>query len=121
MVKALKSTAMYGCETRGRVAELYGNQLHPAGWGGKQVEILNFMRYLKEQAAVMDHVVVKMDIGGSEWDILPCLARSSAARHIDDLYLRAYDPKQGSLGTSKDEVQPTLSRLKQFGLHINQI
>jgi len=121
MVKALPATAMYSCETRGRVADFYGNSVHPVGYGGTRVEMFNFMRYLKEQTAVVDHVIVKMDIGGSEWDILPCLSRSSAARHIDQLYLRAYDPKLGSLGTSKDDVQPTLTRLRQFGLHINQI
>lgn len=119
-IRALPSTAMYSCEPQGRLAEFRGNSIKPIGSGGQPTVTLNLLQFLKEHALATDHVIIKMDIGGGEWDILPCLARSSAARIVDLLYLKEYSPQQGSFGTSEHEVQPTLERLQQFGITVVQ-
>merc|ERR1719446_504955 len=53
---------------------------------GKQavtVPTVNIMKLLYETATPQDYVILKMDIEGAEWDIMPCLAESPAASLID--------------------------------------
>merc|ERR1719291_1236610 len=46
-----------------------------------------------------DWVMVKMDIEGAEWDILPCLALAPAASLVDRLFVEIHNQSMGSTGT----------------------
>jgi hypothetical protein len=118
-VETLASTAMYSCEPLdGLQAEFLKGRLKRPGSAGRPVKTLNLMRFLSERALQKDHVVVKIDVGGAEWDVLPCLARSSAARLVDVMYVHSYDPQMGSFGTLKKETGPVLQRLHQLGIKV---
>jgi len=88
------------------------------------VELYNLMRLLQENALPEDHVTVKMDIEGAEYDILPCLADAPAAELIDTLYLedhcpgRHWCPTTGMAGNSKTTFQNAISKLQKRGVKI---
>ena len=58
--------------------------------GTEQVPLLNFSRWLQRHVAAEDFVVVKMDIEGSEYEVLPSLLRSRAIKLIDELLLEVH-------------------------------
>jgi len=89
-----------------------------------QVRLVNLMRLLTENAIPEDTVVVKMDVEGAEWDILPCLAKSPAVRLIDTLYLenhcdgKKWCPSTGQAGNTWDDWNTALASIKQAGVHV---
>lgn len=121
LVTAMPSTAAYSCvPPGGGKAELGHDLVQQPGGGGQSVGIVNILRFIYEAAAPGDHVILKLDLGGAEWDILPCLARSPAARLVDVIYIRDQKLSRslGSFGTIISELQPTLDRLQQFGVRV---
>lgn len=88
------------------------------------VELFNLNRLLLENAIPEDTVVVKMDIEGAEYDILPCLADSPAANLIDTLYLedhcpgKYWCPSTGQAGNSKKTFNLALEKLRKRGVAI---
>merc|ERR1719313_3191635 len=98
--------AIYMCD---KEAENFYLDTHdPNGWGSAldtqhdsvktvkkpvPVKLVNLARLLKTTVLPQDVVVVKMDIEGAEWDILPCLAGNpDVAKLIDTLYLENHCP-----------------------------
>lgn len=57
----------------------------------REIDTLNLMRLLHEQTLPDDKVLIKMDIEGAEFDILPCLAQSPIATNIDYLVFERHD------------------------------
>jgi len=121
MITTMSSTAAYSCTPPpSEKAEMYGNQLRGKGSGGWPTNTVNILKFIRELALPTDHVILKMDIGGTQWDILPCLARSTTARLIDVIYFKDVDEKASSFGTIASEKRPTLERLQQFGIKVMQ-
>jgi len=104
-VHAFPSTAAYMCE--GQTSFFLDTVNHDKNyWGssmssnhqdvqasGKQkvtVPTANLMKLLYENTIPDDYVMVKMDIEGAEWDIMPCLATAPIASNIDRLYLEQH-------------------------------
>ena len=54
------------------------------------VAIVNFSRWLCEHVTPDDFVVVKMDIEGSEYSVLPSMLRSRAVLLVDELMLEIH-------------------------------
>lgn len=137
MVYPMPQVAVYMCDKEAETFHL--DVSGPGGWGSAldgnheavrtntvdvQVKLLNLMRLLTENARPEDTVVVKMDIEGAEWDILPCLAQSPAAKLIDTLYLENHCagdhwcPTTGQAGTTWAQWEASLAMLKQAGVKI---
>jgi len=136
-VYPLMTTAAYMCDKEQE--KFYLDTSGPSSWGsslddhhesvktqkqGVNVKLYNLMRLIVENALPEDTVVVKMDIEGAEYDILPCLANSPAAELIDSLYLEDHCPgdwwcpTRGQAGTTKAAFNEALRRLKARGIHI---
>lgn len=62
-----------------------------------------------------------MDVGGLERDIVSCLARSSAARLVDVMYLKKYGADASPFGVTDNELADALGRLKQSGVKMIDI
>jgi len=136
-VYPMTATAVYMCDKPRE--SFYLDAAGPGGWGSSLdkehevvaeraravgVRLYNLMRLLQENALPEDTVVVKMDIEGAEYDILPCLAESPAASLIDTLYLEDHCPgswwcpSTGQAGNSKAQFSAALQKLKQLGVKI---
>jgi len=132
-VKVLSSTAAFMCEgktsfyldTVNTAKNFWGSSMssnHPdVKNSGKQkvtVPTMNLNRILFEQTIPGDWVMVKMDIEGSEFDVLPCTAQSPSASLIDRLYLEQHSPDWGMSGTTPQQMEIAKSTLRSKGVDI---
>jgi len=133
-ISVMSSHAAYMCEgqtsfyldTVNTAKNFWGSSMsnnHPdvKASGAKQkvtVPTLNLNRVLYEQTIPGDWVMVKMDIEGSEFDVLPCVAKSPSASLIDRLYLEQHDPSWGQAGTTPAQMEAAKNELRQKGVDI---
>jgi FkbM family methyltransferase len=130
-VTSLYSTAAYMCEgqtsffldtndaTNNWGSSMSGN--HPDVVNGKlnvTVPTVNINRILFEQTIAGDHVIVKMDIEGAEFDTLPCLAESPSASLIDSLFLEQHFADWGNIGTTVTDMETAKATLISKGVKI---
>mmetsp|Transcript_21228 Transcript_21228/g.39002 ORF Transcript_21228/g.39002 Transcript_21228/m.39002 type:complete len:324 (-) Transcript_21228:216-1187(-) len=117
-VKSMHSTAAYMCEAKTSFyldtvndehnnwgSSMSENHVDVVASGKVQVTVptMNINRLLYEQTIPADRVILKMDIEGAEWDILPCLAKSSSASLIDILLVEVHRKKLSNIGTTAEE------------------
>lgn len=132
---SLASTAAYMCEAQ---TSFYVDTVNTATnfWGssmsenhrdvissGKKkvtVPTVNIMKLIYENTIPADWVMLKMDIEGAEWDVLPCLANSPAAPLVDRLYLEEHPQSWSLTGTSNEVFQGAKASLKQQHVDIPQ-
>jgi FkbM family methyltransferase len=132
-VSVKASTAAYMCESStsfyldsvNTEKNFWGSSMsanHPdVQASGKQkvtVPTVNLNRMLYESTIPGDWVMVKMDIEGSEYDVLPCVAKSPSASLIDRLYLEQHDASWGMAGTSLAEMEAAKAELRRRGVDI---
>jgi len=125
LVDSRAGTAAYMCEaqtsffvdTVNTQNNYWGSSMSPnhpdAQKSGLQQVVVNTMnlnRYLYENTIPGDWVMVKMDIEGAEWEVIPCLAQSPAASLIDRMYLEEH-PQSWTQGSATQE-QMTEAKLK---------
>jgi len=82
------------------------------------VPTVNVLRMVYESTIPSDYVVLKMDIEGAEWDILPCLAKAGYADKIDQLLVEIHPITWGNAGTTQGQMDAALYTLKQRGVDI---
>lgn len=137
-------TAAYMCDSDN--ATFYLDVTSPQGWGSSldpdhesvkdtaatsnvSVSLTNIMRLLRENTIPSDTVIVKLDIEGAEWDLLPCLANSSSASLIDTLYLESHChtnhetkmkwcPSNGLKDNSQEVFDWSLSSIRMKGVDV---
>jgi len=133
LVNVMSSTAAYMCEaqtsffldTVNTQKNFWGSSMsssHPdvqrSGQQKVTVPTANLNRILYEQTIPSDWVMVKMDIEGSEYDVLPCTANSPAASLIDRLYLEQHQPSWGMAGTTPQQMEDAKNTLRSKGVDI---
>lgn len=136
-VHAYSSTAAYMCEattsffldTVNHDQNYWGSSLSTnhqdtkkSGLTKVTVPTANLMRILYENTIPGDYVIVKMDIEGAEWDILPCLANAPIAHNIDRLYLEQHPADWAATGpgTPESVIPDAKAKLTSKGVDIPQ-
>lgn len=136
-INLMSSTAAYMCEAK---TSFYLDTVNTAEnfWGssmnseapdvqksGQQkvtVPTMNLNKILFEQTIAADWVMVKMDIEGSEFDVLPCMAKSASSSLIDRLYLEEHkhlpQSSWGMAGTTPQEFEDAKAALRAKGVDI---
>jgi len=84
------------------------------------VPTINLNRLLYETTIPADWVIVKMDIEGAEWDVLPCMAHSSASSNVDALYMEVHPSSWGMIGTTPEGLTAAKQVLMAKGVQIPQ-
>jgi FkbM family methyltransferase len=133
LVKVMSQTAAYMCEgqtnffldTKDVRENFWGSSLsavHPdVVKSGKQkvkVALSNLNRILTEHTIPGDWVIVKMDIEGAEWDIVPCLAESPASALVDRMYMEVHQRGWGLEGTTAAVMNQALQVLVDRGVQV---
>merc|ERR1719162_2076962 len=109
-VKADASTAAYMCEakttfyldTTSVEHNYWGSSMssnHGDTQGGQTpvtVPTINVLKLLYETTIPSDYVILKMDIEGAEWDVLPCLSQSPVAKLVDRLLVETHPVSWGN-------------------------
>jgi len=132
-VEVKSSTAAYMCEaetsfyldTVNTAKNFWGSSMssnHPdvqnSGKTKVTVPTINLNKVLFEETIPGDWVMVKMDIEGSEFDVLPCTAKSPSASLIDRLYLEQHSPDWGMAGTTPQQMELAKNELRSKGVDI---
>lgn len=132
-VHLYEATAAYMCEahtsfyldTVTTEHNYWGSSLSPnaqdvksSGMQKVTVPMVNLNKVLTEMTIPGDWVMVKMDIEGAEWDILPCLAISPAASLIDRMFIEFHPAEQGLVGTDQTTIDLAQQMLRLRGVDI---
>lgn len=131
-VHARSSTAAYMCEakttfyldTKTVAHNYWGSSMsanHADTEGGKTpvtVPTVNIVKLLYETTIPGDYVILKMDIEGAEWDILPCLSKTPVAQLVDRLMLEMHPQEWGNAGTTQQGLDAALATLRSKGIDI---
>lgn len=133
-VRSLVSSAAYMCEgftsfyldTVDVEQNFWGSSMSPNAndvkrSGGKKhvrVPLVNVARLIMESALPEDYVLLKVDIEGSEHDIIPCLTQSRAAFLIDALYVEKHPVEWSLAGSPQGALQSALAILQERGIDV---
>lgn len=130
-VRSLVSSAAYMCEgftsfyldTVDVQQNFWGSSMSPnardvkrSGKKNVRVPLVNVARLIMESAIPEDYVLVKMDIEGSEHDIMPCLSQSRAAFLIDAVYVEKHPVEWSLAGARQGALQDALVTLQSRGI-----
>jgi FkbM family methyltransferase len=129
-VRSLSSTAAYMCEAHTSfyldpdASHNHWGSTMNGGTHSQQVTVptMNLIRLLYENTISADWVIVKMDIEGAEYDILPCLAAANPATLIDQLYMeqhyKAHQQSEGLVGTTYEQMEAAKNQLRARGIQL---
>lgn len=132
-VKSFSSTAAYDCEgtttfyldTTSHAYNYWGSSLSSkagdvqrSGYEHVDVKLININRLIYENTIPGDWVMLKMDIEGAEWDVIPCLAQAQAASLVDRLYMEVHGADLSLAGTTPAQFEAAKAALKQKGVDI---
>lgn len=127
------STAAYMCkahtsfylDTVTHANNYWGSSMSPnaadvkaSGLQKVTVPTMNLNQILYEMTIPGDWVMVKMDIEGAEWDILPCLALAPAASLVDRLFVEIHNQSMSSTGTDPATMEAAQALLRLRGIDI---
>eukprot|EP00931_Biecheleriopsis_adriatica_P050611 TRINITY_DN29318_c0_g1_i1.p1 TRINITY_DN29318_c0_g1~~TRINITY_DN29318_c0_g1_i1.p1 ORF type:complete len:286 (+),score=58.65 TRINITY_DN29318_c0_g1_i1:94-951(+) len=125
------STAAYMCNGKTtfylqdkNVGNYWGSSMskqHQDVQNGKHpVSVLtkNLMQIIHESTIQADKVIVKMDIEGAEFDIVPCLAKYPELNLLDSLFVEVHDASWGMVGNTREQLQQALDQLKSKGVSV---
>jgi len=82
------------------------------------VPTVNVNKLLFENTIPGDYAIVKMDIEGAEWDVVPCMANSPSAKLMDALYVEVHDVSLGLTGTTQQGFDQAKASLQAQGVNI---
>lgn len=132
-VHAHDSTAAYMCEaktsfyldTTNHANNYWGssmseNHIDAQASGHQKVTVptLNIIKLIHETTIPGDYVVLKMDIEGAEWDVVPCLADSNVVPLIDRFLVEVHPKEWGNAGTTEQGFQQAIAKLRAAGVDI---
>jgi len=132
-VKADSSTAAYMCEaettfyldTTSVEHNYWGSSMSEnhddtkkSGHQAVTVPTVNVLKLLYESTIPADYVILKMDIEGAEWDVLPCLAKSDNVHLVNRLLVEVHPEAWGNAGTTQVQLDQALATLRANGVDI---
>lgn len=133
MVHPLSSHAAYMCEAdtsfyldTTSVAENYwGSSMSEnhvdtkkSGLTKVTVPTVNVNRLLYESTIPGDFVILKMDVEGAEWDILPCMAHASSTSLVDRLLVEMHPKEWSKAGTTPKQMEESMSVIRGKGVDV---
>lgn len=80
------------------------------------VPTVNVIQMIHEHTLPEDYVVVKMDIEGAEWDLLPCLAQSDDRHLVDIIFMERHSYDRSLHTYPASELDNAVESLKTDGV-----
>lgn len=92
------------------------HDVRESGYDQVTVDTVNLNKLLAENTIKDDYVLVKMDIEGAEYDILPCLANSAHASLIDNLLVEYHPINTATTPTTWGQIEEAKKALAAKGV-----
>jgi FkbM family methyltransferase len=123
-VHAYSSTAAYMCPGTTSfsidpdVAHNHWGSSMKANHGSQTVTVpmVNVMQLISENVATGDWVILKVDIEGAEYDVIPCLAQFSKATNVDIIFLEEHGWLQKNSAYTPAQYTASKLALKNAGI-----
>jgi FkbM family methyltransferase len=80
-----------------------------------RVESIDFGKWLKDHFSTRDHILVKLDIEGAEYDVLKKMLRDGTIKYVDELYVEFHNVR---VGVSEEEDRSILAQLEKLGIPV---
>lgn len=98
----------------------WGSSMVRSDLGGAVVTLptVNIIQLIAEHTTKADWVMLKVDIEGAEFDILPCLAQYPNAGFIDRMYLEEHNFLQSASVYSQQDYAQAKQKLVSMGVDI---
>jgi len=126
LVQSFTSTAAYMCEGKTSFS-IDPDEAHNH-WGSSMkgavgaqtvtVPTVNVMKLLAENVAPGDWVILKVDIEGAEYDLIPCLSQFAKANLIDVMFLEEHPNHQASSAYTVQEYATAKAYLQNLKISI---
>lgn len=123
-VHTYASTAAYMCQAQ-TTFSIDPNATHNH-WGSSMktnhgstsvtVPTLNIVKLLAENVLPGDWVILKVDIEGAEYDLIPCLAQFQKANLLDIIFLEEHNWLQGDSAYTPQQYMAAKASLKASGV-----
>lgn len=126
-VHSMASTAAYTCDGTTTFSidpdvahDHWGSSMEHAFVGSKQftVDTVNVNKLITENTIPGDWVVLKVDIEGAEYEVIPCLAKSPGAKLVDQLFLEEHTWFAESTTAKKLALKAARETLKAQGVRV---
>jgi len=118
-----ESTTTFYLDTVNRGVNYWGSSMSPShpdviksGFANVTLPTVNLNRILFEKTILSDWVIVKVDVEGAEWGIIPCLASSPLASHVDRLFLETHPADWSTAKTTGNDMERAKAELKRRGV-----
>jgi len=82
------------------------------------VPTVNVNRLLYENTIPGDFVLLKMDVEGAEWDILPCMAQASSTSLVDRLLVEIHPKEWSKAGTTSKQMEESMAVIRGKGVDV---
>eukprot|EP00930_Biecheleria_cincta_P075314 TRINITY_DN6247_c0_g2_i1.p1 TRINITY_DN6247_c0_g2~~TRINITY_DN6247_c0_g2_i1.p1 ORF type:complete len:272 (+),score=60.76 TRINITY_DN6247_c0_g2_i1:55-816(+) len=126
-VHSMASTAAYTCDGTTTFSidpdvahDHWGSSMEHSFIGSKQytVPTVNVNKLIAENTIPQDWVVLKVDIEGAEYEVIPCLAESDSAKLIDDLFVEEHWWFSETTAAKKLALKTARETLKSKGVRV---
>lgn len=126
-VHSMASTAAYTCDGTTTFSidpdvahDHWGSSMEHTFVGSKQftVDTVNVNKLITENTIPGDWVVLKVDIEGAEYEVIPCLAESSGAKLVDQLFVEEHTWFAESTIAKKLALKAARESLKAQGVQV---
>merc|ERR1719253_1870175 len=82
------------------------------------VPTVNIIQMLQENVTPQDWVMLKVDIEGAEYDLLPCLAQNVHANLVDQLYVEEHQWLATTSVFTPQQYAASVTALKAAGIQV---
>lgn len=79
------------------------------------VKSVDLSNWIKTNFSVDDYIILKMDIEGGEYDVIPHLLANNTFSYVNEFYIEFHN---GKVGKTKDDDQNLLSQIKKYDTKI---
>lgn len=98
----------------------WASSMKDARVGSQSVTVptVNVIQLLAESVLPTDWVILKVDIEGAEYDVIPCLAQYAHATLIDQLYVEEHPWLSAGAAYTTQQYQASIAAIKGAGVQV---
>ena len=80
-----------------------------------KVKCIDFSKWIMDNLSKEDYIILKMDIEGAEWEVLPKMMKDGSMDYIDEFYGEWH---VGKVGKTKEDLSVMKENLEKYNLEM---
>ena len=74
------------------------------------VQAIDFGKWIKDNFSIDDHIIVKMDIEGAEYKVIPSMIKDGSIKYVNKIYLETHENR---IGLTLDDLEVLMKSLEK--------